>query len=70
MSDLSSKANSELNALYAFPGLRKVTVEKKIFQEIMLYTGGEILVAGRSYEITSKNLGAGIFRLQLKRSNP
>jgi len=66
MSNLSVKARSELDALYVYPGMRKVTVETKIFKEIMLYTGGDILVDGRLYDITSKNLGAGIYRLQLK----
>lgn len=67
MSNLSEKANNELNALYVYPGIRKITVEKSILREIMLHTGGDILVAGQTYDITQKSLGAGVYQLKLKK---
>ncbi len=70
MGDLSIKARTELNALYVFPGLRKIAVDANVLKEIMLYTGGDLLVNGQLYDITSKSLGAGIYQLKLKRSNP
>jgi len=33
----------------------------RVLREIMLQTGGELFLAGGSYDITQKHLGAGIY---------
>ena len=70
MTELKGTARDILNSLYVFPELRKVVVEAKILRKIMIHTGGDILVNGRLYDITSKSLGAGTYQLKLKRTNP
>lgn len=52
---------------YTFPNLAVTTMSKKDLQETLLATEGTVLALGRLYNIKSKSLGAGIYKISLKR---
>lgn len=63
---MSAEATSILNHLAAIPRDGNATCERKVLREIMLQTGGWMFAHGRQYDIQSKHLGAGVYRLSLK----
>jgi len=63
---LSAESEDVLKHLASMPGLGHSSVTKAQLWEIMLSTGGELLLAGRIYDITSKHLGAGVYRVCTK----
>ena len=51
---------------YVMPRYANTTMTQKELKETLLDTGGEILTCGRMWDIVSKNLGAGIYKVSLK----
>ena len=54
---------------YNMPEYANMTMDKKDLREVLLNTGGSIIANGRLYDITPKHLGAGVYKVTLKRSN-
>ena len=54
---------------YTMPELAHITVDKKDLKELLLNTGGNILAYGILYDIVTKHLGAGVYKVSLKRTN-
>jgi hypothetical protein len=50
---------------YTMPNLAKMTMDTKDLKELLLSTGGQVLACGRLYEIKTKHLGAGVYRVWL-----
>lgn len=42
------------------------TVDKKQLKEILMETGGNIIACGYVWDIKSKHLGAGVYKISLK----
>ena len=40
------------------------------YRSLMLNTDGRIMACGRLYDIESKSMGAGVFRVHLRLTNP
>ena len=66
---LSQNAESCLRQLAAFPKHGSATVERADLKAIMLQTGGTMFACGELYDITSKPLGGGVYRLTLSRTS-
>lgn len=66
---MSPEARRQLNFLASLPS-GNTTVAKDDLRDILMETGGNMLARGRLYDIHSKHLGAGIYRLTLKATNP
>ncbi len=66
----SPNAIQALNHLASMPDFGSTTVEKADLKAIMLQTGGTMMARGLLYDIVSKHLGAGVYKLSLKLSNP
>jgi hypothetical protein len=54
---------------YTMPELAKTTMDKKDLRELLLATDGCIIACGVLYDIKAKHLGAGVYRVSLKRTN-
>lgn len=52
---------------YVYPHLANTVMTHEDLKELLLETGGTIIASGRLYDIESKLLGAGIYRVTLKR---
>lgn len=59
-------AGNVLKHLASMPGLGHASVTREQLREIMLSTGGEMILLARLYEITSKHLGGGVYRVSTK----
>jgi len=46
---------------------RSVTMNRKDLKELMFETNGETIIRGRIHDIKSKHLGAGIYRVYVKK---
>lgn len=66
---LSEEATRALNFLALTSDFGNITVEKDDLKAIMLQTGGTMMARGCLYDIVSKHLGAGVYKLTLRRSN-
>ena len=55
-----------LNHLASMPGLAHTTVERKELKQILLDTDGQLMACGRLWDIESRHLGAGVYRIKLK----
>ena len=55
------------NFLASMPGLGHTTMTKAELKKLLLDTGGQIMAQGSLWEITSKHLGAGVYRVSTKR---
>ena len=63
------EAQQALNWLAGMPGLGHTTVTAKVLKKMLLDTGGQLLLAGRLYDITSKHQGAGVYRVCTRLTN-
>jgi hypothetical protein len=54
------------NHFYTMPNVANTTMDKKDLKEVLLSTGGFILACGRLYDIKSKHLGVGVYKVWLK----
>jgi hypothetical protein len=51
---------------YTMPNVANTTMDKKDLREVLLSTGGFILACGHLYDIKSRHLGVGIYKVWLK----
>ena len=54
---------------YRVPNVAEKVVDRKELKKILLELGGRIIACGELYDIKSKHLGAGVYRVYLKRTN-
>ena len=54
-----------LNHLASMPGVSHTTMTRKQLQALLLDTDGQVMAAGGLWEVASKHLGAGIYRVYL-----
>ena len=57
------------NIFYTMPEFANMTMDRKDLREVLLDTGGSVLARGSLYDITPKHLGAGVYKVTLKRRN-
>jgi hypothetical protein len=58
------------NSFYNNPTIARETMTRKDLKELLLSTGGSVMIHGRLWDIKSKNLGAGVYKVTVKLSNP
>jgi len=68
-SNLTDAANSAMNAFSVQPNHPGRTMTKKDVRSLLLYTDGWMMSCGFSYDIESKHLGAGVYKVRLKARN-
>lgn len=66
---MSPEAHRQLNFLAAMP-LGHTTMSRHDLQEVLLETGGNMLACGRLYDIVTKDLGVGVYKVSLALANP
>ena len=54
---------------YTMPDKAEKVVDRKELKKILLGLGGRIIACGVLYDIKNKHLGAGIYKIFLKRTN-
>ena len=54
---------------YTMPEWASMTIDKKELKELLLNTGSDIIACGRLYDIITKHLGAGVYKISLKLKN-
>ncbi len=64
---LSTEENSILNHLASIPKYGNATATSSQVRAIMLSTGGWIMACGNLYDIKTKRLGGGVYRLSLEK---
>lgn len=64
-----SDVKGQLNFLASLPDVGNTVMEKDELKEMLLQTGGTLMARGCLYNIVSKHLGAGVYRVSLKRAN-
>ena len=52
---------------YTMPKFANTTMDKKDLKELLLATDGCIISCGTLYNIESKHIGAGVYRVSLER---
>jgi len=55
------------NVFYNMPHIASTTMDRKDLKELLLATDGWVLACGSIYDIATKSLGAGVYRVTLKR---
>lgn len=66
---MTPEQHRQLNFLAAMPS-GHTTMTREDLRTILLETGGNMLVCGRLYDISSKDLGAGVYRVSLTLTHP
>lgn len=61
--------NHLTNNFYSMPNYAIMSMTKKELKETLLVTDGWIMSCGYCYDIKSKHLGAGIYKVFLKKKN-
>ena len=56
-----------LNFLASMPGLGHDVVDRDELRDLLRRTGGQIMARGSLWEITSKHIGGGMYRVSTKR---
>jgi len=51
---------------YANPEMAKMVMDRKDLKELLLESEGWIIACGRTYDIISKGIGAGVYRVWLE----
>jgi len=51
---------------YTMPRVANTTMDKKDLKELLLHNEGWIMACGHMYDIESKHIGAGVYRITLK----
>ena len=54
---------------YTMPKFASMTIDRKGLKELLLNTGDNIIACGRLYDIVTKHLGAGVYKVSLKLKN-
>lgn len=52
---------------YTMPHYASTVIDRKDLKELLLSTGGWIIARGEIYDIRNESLGAGIYKVFLKR---
>ncbi len=52
---------------YTIPGRAETTMTRKELKETLLATDGNIIACGNLYDIEHKHLGAGVYKVFLKK---
>ena len=55
------------NNFYTCPTMADMTIDSRGLKELLMATGGSILARGVLWDIKTKNMGAGVYRVSLKR---
>jgi hypothetical protein len=55
------------NSFYTMPVYASTTMRRKDYQDTLLATDGFIMACGSMWDIIGKNMGAGIYRVTLKK---
>jgi len=63
---IGMKASGLSGDFYTMPNITNQTMSREDLRELLLDTGGRILTCGRLRTITTKHLGAGIYRVTLE----
>ena len=66
---MTPEARRALNFLASLPS-GNATLPKKDMRDLLLETGGTVMARGYLYNINSKHIGAGVYRLSLSLANP
>ena len=66
---MNKEAIKVLNFLASMPSGSDV-VSKESLHDLLMGTGGTMMARGRLYNIIGKNIGAGVYRVHLKLTNP
>jgi hypothetical protein len=64
------EAHRAANFLCGMPAYGNTTLERDDFRSLMLNSGGTLLAGGRLWNIVSKHLGAGVYKVSLELANP
>ena len=56
------------NIFYTMPEFANMTMDRKDLREVLLETGGSVIARGVLYDIIAKNIGAGVYKVTLKRT--
>ena len=67
---LSKEVDNVINTLVCNGPYAKPTISRKQLKELLLYSDGWLIAAGRMCDIKSKHLGAGVYAVWLERKNP
>jgi len=62
--EVQQEADRILNFLAGFPGGTS-TCTRKVLHELLMNNNGRVFGRGECYDIRSKNLGAGVYRVYL-----
>lgn len=65
-----SPKNYLTDNFYAMPLYANTTMTSKELKETLLYTEGNIMACGELWDIKSKSLGAGVYKIWLKKWKP
>jgi hypothetical protein len=63
---MKAEVHRQLNFLASMPR-GHTTMDRDDTRELLLETGGTMLACGTLYDIETKHLGAGVYRVSLKR---
>ena len=70
---MTSEATGITNFLASMPGLAHAVVSRNLAREIIAACDGQMILAGRLYEIITESAGAGLLRITTRpweRRNP
>jgi len=56
------------NIFYSMPKHADTVMEKADLKELLLSTGGSIIANGSLYDIVSKDIGAGVYKVTLSKT--
>lgn len=62
-----AEADRLLGFLAGMPGGNCTASSRAVVREVMLQTGGRMMAAGHLYDLRSRPLGGGVYRLTLER---
>lgn len=66
---LHNYMNHLSDMFYTMPGACNTTMTRKQLKETLLATDGWVLACGHCWDIKSKHLGAGVYKVFLKKKN-
>ncbi len=59
--------NRLMNFLASMPGLAHSVVDRRTARDLLSRTDGQLMANGDLWEITSKHIGAGMYRVSTRR---
>lgn len=64
---MEAEARHVTQHLASMPGLAHAVVTRKVAREIIQSCGGQMMLQGYLYEVTTKSAGAGLLRISTRR---